>query len=554
MSQHAKPEAAADGAGATSASDAATAASTPNPSPARRAMQVPPQVDDSTPIDPRIAAQAEIIGERAETQRRQAKPEGFVYDKSEGIYWDIEDNTPHNAEQVDACIPLEFWRVEVTEAPEQEEGAAPRRGRPAQRRERLIQPSQDIRRVETNRLVEAHTYWPGQEVIVKDHLVTAGGVRRAVGRRLYNMYRGPEDLKGDAAGAGPWLDHLKTLWPDEYEYFVKYAAHMLQHPDVKCNAAIVLSGAQGVGKDFALHPVKQAVGMWNVRDISPDDLFSPYKPWLQCSMLVVNEARPTKDEFQASSMYNIVKPLAAAPPYTLMCNDKYVKFFVVPNVLRLYITTNNWMDLFIPEGDRRMYVMHSPLAKQWHVAAGKPSYFADLKKWFDDEGCANVQAYLMSIDLSDFDAAGECPITRGKEAVAGTWAPDLDDDIGVALAALGHPDVLFAQEFLDRLKDESGGVKFDYGDEYERLKVLLRAHRKFGRRMEQAEYMEVQNPDSTSDKDRRWRFAAEGVENGYRSAKAFARVGMSKRDAVAALRRRGEDLAAKLSARAAKGG
>ena len=252
----------------------------------------------------------------ARPNRRQALPSEYVYDKAQEAFWDLEDRTLNSAEAVDASIPMTLWRVEGRRAPPpMADGEARPAGRPTGgRMERAIKPSIDIMRVENNQFVENSTWYPGEPQIIEDMLVDEEGCRFAPGRRAYNQYSPPPQTNGDPAQAGAWIGHIKKLWPEplEHDYFFDYCAHMVQFPGIKCNVAVVLSGPQGIGKDAALLPVRMAVGQWNCKAISPDDVFSAYSSWKQTLMLVINEVRPSKDEFHASSFYNIMKDIIAS--------------------------------------------------------------------------------------------------------------------------------------------------------------------------------------------------------------------------------------------------
>jgi hypothetical protein len=459
-------------------------------------------------IEERAAQRERELRERTEGQRRLARPEDYVFDKAQEMFWDLRDGTLHTEKALDASIPIELWRVEVEEAPAEAEGAAPRRGRPRQRRERLVPPSRDVMRVENDQFVEGSTWWPGKPPIIKDWFIDKDGFYPAFGRRVYNQYKAPPDSDhGDAEGAGPWVEHVKKLWPDEkeHEFFFNYFAHMIQRPQEKCNAAIVLSGTQGIGKDAALAPIKAAVGSWNTKGIDPDELFSPYRPWLQTLMLVVDEVRPTKDEFHASSMYNILKPMIVAPPDTLPLNDKYQKLRYVINVLRVVITTNDWMAMYIPAEDRRMFIMHSTLPQRWNELEGKPDYFMRFFAWLEAGGAANVAAWLAARDLSNFNPKAQVEKTMGWEAVANTWG-EPDDAVGLALEALGAPSVVFGSELL------SG--QFDGAEE---VGNLLKSPRKIGHRMQRSGYLAVKPPGG----EPRWVFRADGQT--FRSRLVFVK-------------------------------
>jgi hypothetical protein len=451
-------------------------------------------------IDARTAAREAALREELDDQRRLALVSDYIYDKAQEAFWDLRDGTKHSKVAVDASIPLEQWRVEIREEPE---GAAGR-GRP-RARERLIPPSTDIMRVENDQFVEGATWWPGQPQIVKDWFIDSDGFFPAKGRRMYNRYRPIPELAGNALKAQPWIDHVKALWPDpiEHEYFFDYWAHALQRPGEKCNAAIVLSGQQGIGKDVALSAVKHAMGDWNCKDINPDQLFGQYKPFLQTLALIVNESKPQEDEFRASNMYNIMKPLIAAPPNTLPVDEKYQNLKYVINVLRVVITTNHPLDLFIPEDDRRMFIMHSRTLKGWQP----PEYFAQLGPWCEGEGGAHVQAFLLSRDIRAFNPKAAPPKTQGWEDIANTWITP-DDALTQALDALGRPDVLLATELLQ--------VQFDGADE---IQGMLKSPRKIAHRLSKEGYVTIR-PDA-SDKENRWAFS--GPNRTIRSRLALAK-------------------------------
>ena len=358
-------------------------------------------------------------------------------------------------------------------------------------------------------------------------MVDGAGFHPAPGRRLFNQYRPPLDLNGGRVHLAEerWVAHVKKLWPDpaEHEYFFDYCAHMLQRPQEKCNAAIVLSGTQGIGKDAALLPVRLAIGGWNSKGIEPDQLFSQYKPFIQTVMLVVDEVRPSKDEFHASSMYNVLKPLIVTPPDTLPLEDKYARVRYVVNVLRVFITTNDWMSMYIPPEDRRMFIMHSGLPQRWHEAEGRPDYFRELFGWIVDGGWRDVGAWLVRRDLSHFDPKAQVARTAGWSAVAQTWG-EPDDAVAGALEALGSPPVLFGAELLSASFDDA-----------EEIRGALKSPRKIGHRMQRAGYLAVPQPEGAT-----WRFGK------FKSKLAFAKAELLRggpAPILAQLRERGARLA-----------
>lgn len=469
-------------------------------------------------IDERTAAREALLLAEQESQRQLYRHEDYVFDQSQEMFWNLKLGAICGPLGVDRSIPQERWRVIIT--PPGPRGGAPR--------ERMVKPSDDIGQIENDQFVEGSTWWPGKPQIVKDWYIDASGYFPMNGARMYNKYRAPPRLDGDKEKAGPWIRHVKKLWPDprEHNYFFDYCAHMIQRPEEKCNAAIVLSGTQGIGKDAALHPVKMAIGIWNTKGIDPDDLFSQFKPWLETVMLVVDEVRPTKEEFHASSMYNILKPMIVAPPDVLPLNDKFTKLRYIINILRVFITTNDYLSMYIPPEDRRMFIMHSTLPQKWHEAEGFPHYFADLFQWFEAGGAGHVAAWLRERDLSEFDPKSQVEKTTGWAAVANTWG-EPDDAVAHALEALGSPDVLFGAELVNE--------QFDYAEE---VRGMLKSPRKIGHRMQRSGYMLVNCPTAP-----RWSFRGEGRV--FRSRMAFVKQELMHEPArcIKLIEQRGERLA-----------
>lgn len=497
-----------------------------------------------TTIDERTAARAAELQAALTAQRRLARPEDYVFDKAQEAFWDMRDNTLHTEKAVDASIPQEFWRVVVEEGdPEPAPGAARPRGRPRQRRERLVPPSRDILRVENDQFVEGSTWWPGQPQIIRDMFIDGSGAFPALGRRIFNQYRPPPTPNGRADAATPWVEHVKKLWPApaEHNFFFDACAHMLQRPHEKLNAAIVLSGTQGIGKDAALLPVKAAIGSWNAKGIDPDELFSPFKPWLETLLLVIDEVRPTKDEFHASSMYNILKPMIVAPPDTLPLNDKHKKLRHVINVLRVFITTNDWMGMYIPPEDRRMFIMHSHLPQRWHEAEGRPEYFLDLFGWFANGGNGHVAAWLAARDLSKFNPKAQIERTAGWQAVASTWS-EPEDWITWLVDRLGTPDVILGPELL--------ATQFDGREE---VAAMMKSPRKIGHRMMRAGYLPV---PAISGMEQGGRWVLTVGERRMRTRYVFARQEvLAERGLLeAAVRARLEEVGPQLAAAAAARG
>jgi hypothetical protein len=146
--------------------------------------------------------------------------------------------------------------------------------------------------LDQNRPVEQMTWCPGQPMRIADWLVVEGGWIERPEVTTFNMYRPPRLLLGEAAKAEPWISHARRVYGEEdAAHIISWLAHRVQRPAEKINHALVLGGAQGIGKDTLLEPVKHAVGPWNFQDISPTHLLGRFNGLAKSVVLRISEAR-----------------------------------------------------------------------------------------------------------------------------------------------------------------------------------------------------------------------------------------------------------------------
>jgi hypothetical protein len=287
------------------------------------------------------------------------------------------------------------------------------------------------------------TWAPGRRQIVEDEFLDQGGWIAKAGARVYNGYRPPRSMEGNPAKAGRWLDHINNVYPDDAAHMITWFAHRVQRPGEKVNHALVLGGAQGIGKDTILEPVRHAVGPWNFGDVSPVVLQERFNSFLKSVVLRVSELRDLGDR-DRFGFYEHTKTVIAAPPDTVRIDEKHIRAYLVPNVVGVVFTTNHRTDgLYLPAEDRRHYVAWSDLTP----ADFDPWYWSAMYRWFADDGeggsgIGHVATYLATYDLSGFDPKAPPPKTVAFwDIVAAGRAPE-DADIADVIARLGEPDAV----------------------------------------------------------------------------------------------------------------
>jgi len=97
--------------------------------------------------------------------------------------------------------------------------------------------------IDRKQAVDDLTWLPGAPPVIPDVMFREGGRIEHPGYRVFNMYRPPRIEPGDAAKAGPWLEHLRYVYPDDADHIIKWLAHCVQRPGEKINQALVLYGS-----------------------------------------------------------------------------------------------------------------------------------------------------------------------------------------------------------------------------------------------------------------------------------------------------------------------
>jgi hypothetical protein len=286
----------------------------------------------------------------------------------------------------------------------------------------------------------------------------------------------------------------------------------VQRPDEKINHALVLGGAQGIGKDTLLEPVKHAVGPWNFIETSPQQMLGQFNGFTKSVILRVSEARDLGDA-DRFKFYDHMKVYAAAPPDVLRVNEKHLREYGVTNVCGVIITTNNKTDgIYLPADDRRHFVAWSALTKE-DFAEG---YWNDLWSWYRNGGINDVAAYLASLDISAFDAKAPPPTTAAFwEIVDANRAPE-DAELADALDVMGWPDATTLEKLAF------------WADAETAIWLRDRKNRRIiGHRLDKCGYAQVRNETAT---DGLWRIG------GKRRA-VYAKASLTLRDRIAAARR-----------------
>lgn len=345
--------------------------------------------------------------------------------------------------------------------------------------------------LDKHRAVEQCVWYPGEPELIEHRVMQVSGWVPHEGARVFNLYRAPTAQAGEPAEAGRWVEHLRYVYPEDFEHIIRWLAHRVQRPGEKCNHSLVLGGEQGIGKDTALEPVKTAVGPWNWSEINPGQMLARFNGWSKAVIVRVNEARDLGD-VDRFAFYDHSKTYMAAPPDVLRVDEKHMRETYVANVCGVIITTNHATDgLYLPADDRRHYVAWSPRSR----GDFPNGYWTDLYGWMNAGGTEHVVAYLRALNLSDFDAKAPPPKTPAFwNIVAAGEAPE-SGELRDVIERIGSPDAVTLGEVIESAMSMQ---MLSFADELRDRKAL----RTIPHKMERVGYIAARNPDAEDGKFR----------------------------------------------------
>ena len=348
---------------------------------------------------------------------------------------------------------------------------------------------------------------------ILNRLISEGGWIERSGCTIFNLYR-PSTISGTPGDATPWLDHIYKVYPNDANHIIAWLVHRVQRPQEKINHALVLGGAQGIGKDTLLEPVKAAIGPWNFIEVSPRHMLGRFNGFLKSVILRVSEARDLGD-VDRFAFYDHMKTYTAAPPDVL--DEKHLREYSILNCCGVIITTNHKADgIYLPADDRRHYVAWSELTKDDF----DPTYWNRLWRWYQQGGDRIVASYLADFDLSGFDPKAPPPKTPAFWAIVDASCAPEDSELADVLDNLGSPDAVTLEMLINAATS---------AETLEWLKDR-RNRRAIPHRMERCHYVPVRN--NTNERGG-WTI------NGKRQT-IYARSTMSIRDRFIAARRLAE--------------
>lgn len=245
------------------------------------------------------------------------------------------------------------------------------------------------------------------------------------GKRFLNSYResgiAPCEVLDDDGQrvVDMFMDHVRlTLGREEEQrLLIDFMAWVVQKPGQKINWALLVQGAQGVGKSYFGVVMQNVLGHM-AKNVEPMSLAGRFTSWAHGSLLVIIE----EIRIAGENRYELVDRLKPFISNTaIQIEEKGRDQRTVPNFTSYMMFTNHKDALPLSEGDRRYAPLFSRIQSEQQlfaelggaVAAG--DYFTRL---FDEsERRADALSYfLRNWKISaEFNAKGRAPHTAARQ-------------------------------------------------------------------------------------------------------------------------------------------
>lgn len=227
---------------------------------------------------------------------------------------------------------------------------------------------------------------------------------------------GAEARPGDITPWNEMLDHVFAGDTAMRHWFEQWLALPLQHPGTKLTTAVVLwSIKQGVGKSMIGETMCRIYGDHG-KIITAVELHSGFNNWMRAAQFILGEENSSSDR-RADS--NKLKVLITSERVYL--NEKYQPAIDTKNCANFMFTSNHADAFYLEDADRRYFV--------WEIKAErKPdAFYANFVDWRDNRGGAEaLMDHLLKLDLTDFNAKGNAPVTEAKEEMIRQGKSDLE--------------------------------------------------------------------------------------------------------------------------------
>ena len=234
-----------------------------------------------------------------------------------------------------------------------------------------------------------------------------------------------EPCKPDMEKVQWFLDYIDYLFPHQLErdYFTGWLACKVQNPAFRGAAIVLITQAQGTGKNTLMELLKTLFDRRNVEQINMDTLVGggQFNEWASKLFVNVNESLATSDAATARRAYNRLKEVVDPMAMDVIINAKYGNKFLAKCATSFLFFSNHLDAVYLQDGDRRFFAASGPDAPA--DAAYFGAIHGKIKKggWMQD-----VWNYFDALEVNEEDYMKAPPVTETMKDIKHHTTSDME--------------------------------------------------------------------------------------------------------------------------------
>lgn len=306
-------------------------------------------------------------------------------------------------------------------------------------------------------------------------------IYREDGRVHVNTYR-PLAMPADG-DAAPGFAFLQRLLPDsaERQYFVRWLAYKVQHPEVRGPAIVMVAhDTYGTGRGTLVRLIGSmfAPGLTRTIDfktLSGQTYQSQYNEWLADSLVVaVNEAQEETANLSKwkarNNAYEHLKGVIDPGETMIEVVRKGARNYQGRTFASILVMTNHADALVIPKNDRRIAILTNGPSPE-------PEYWDEINEWIRDP--ANIGAFIAAlheVEMGDYNPYAAPPMTLGKLEMVEAGESELDRALAHVMGQFNNT-LVVKEQIIMRIEEYLADNNVEAPDEWERMMDRMMARR-----------------------------------------------------------------------------
>ena len=214
-----------------------------------------------------------------------------------------------------------------------------------------------------------------------------------------NLYRGfsvdPVNCGDQDCALMLYMSHLLNIVcqknTETFNYLLDWCAHMVQKPSEKPQAAILMKGGQGTGKNTAIRPLLAFMGVHGLYIEKSRGIAGQFNSIIENKILIFAD----EAVFRSREATLLLRALITEDENII--ESKFANMISQKNYSRIIMATNDDTAIQFANDERRFLVLQLSDSKKQDT-----KYFAALKKCMDDQLPAKLLYYLQHRDISNF--------------------------------------------------------------------------------------------------------------------------------------------------------